>query len=95
MSSKLKEAKLVPNFSEIEPVQFGDKYEWTKTVSCRSGAIQEEGSIIEVLDSTRTCAWGEISESGWNWICRTADGLVSEWSTLEQCISRGVLRKVE
>lgn len=82
------------NLQAIEPVKFGDKYEWTRDVACRSGAVQEEGSIIEVLDCTRACTWGEISESGWNWVCRTADGLVSEWSTLEQCISRGLLVKV-
>lgn len=90
-----KDAKVIRNLCAIEPVKFGDKYEWQMTVGCRSGAIQEEGSIIEVLDSSRACVFGEISESGWNWICRTADGLVSEWSTLELCISRGVLRKVE
>lgn len=90
-----REAKVVYNVKEIEPVQYGDKYEWMMTVGCRSGATQEAGTIIEVLDSTRRCTWGEISESGWNWICRTADGLVSEWSTLEACISRGTLRKVK
>lgn len=85
---------MVRNVANIVPVKPGDKYEWTCDVHCRSGAIQEEGSIIEVLDSTRKCSYGEISESGYNWVCRTADGLVSEWATLESCISRGLLRKV-
>lgn len=94
MATKNRVHKVVYNVAEIEPVQVGDKYEWLMTVGCRSGAIQQAGSVIEVLDFTRNATWGEVSESGVNWICRTADGLVSEWSTLEACISRGTLRKV-
>lgn len=82
------------NSRDIEPVKFGDKYRWVRDVWCRSGVIQKEGSIIEVIDCTRKCQYGEISESGYNWVCRTADGLVTEWATLEQCISRGLLTRV-
>lgn len=79
---------------KIRPVQSGDIYRFAMDVSTRAGHTHPAGSLLHVHDPTTRSPHGEISESGRNWICRTDFG-ISCWATLEQCIGRGLLEKVD
>jgi hypothetical protein len=76
-------------FPDVKP---GDVYVFQHPVGTRAGHVHSRGTELKVLDSTTKCRHGEISQSGRNWVCESIYG-VSEWATLEQCISRGLLAK--
>ena len=80
-------------YGPVSPVVIGDIYTFVFDVSTRSGYTHEAGSVITVQNSTKETPHGEISASGTNWICQTKFG-TGCWSTLEQCISRGLLKKI-
>lgn len=77
----------------IAPVRAGQTYIFTVPVSTRAGHTYWPGAELFVVEETQECPYDEIGASGHNWICRTQNG-DSVWATLEQCISRGVLRLV-
>lgn len=79
---------------EIAPVREGDVYQFLCDMSTRAGHIHPAGSLLHVVQQTRDAPHGEVSQSGSNWLCRTERG-ASIWATLEQCIGRGLLVKVE
>lgn len=85
--------KTMPNYGEVNPVQPGDVYEFLYNVETRAGHTHPKGSLLCVHESTTRAPHDEISASGKNWICQTDFG-VSTWATLEQCISRGLFKKV-
>ena len=74
-------------------VKSGDVYEFLCNMSTRAGHTHPKGSLLHVHDRTTDTPHGEISESGYNWYCRTEIG-ISIWATLEQCIARGLLKRV-
>ena len=76
-----------------EKVQAGDVYEFTNDVWLRSGHIAEEGDRLHVIEPTGQVPFGEIGPDGVNWKVDAGNGF-TVWATLEQCISRGLLRKV-
>ena len=84
---------IIPNLNPIEPVACGDTYEFLDNMITRAGHVHPKGSLLYVHDFTLKTPHDEISESGRNWICRTDFG-ISIWATLEQCISRRLLKKV-
>ena len=81
------------NLLPAPPVAPGDIYTFVCNMGTRSGYIHTAGSVITVQNGTKEAPYGEISVSGTNWICQTKFG-TSCWSTLEQCISRGLLNKI-
>ena len=87
--------KVIPNenFGVKVDVQSGDVYEFLCNMSTRAGHTHPRGSRLYVHDRTTDPSFGEISESGYNWYCRTDFG-ISVWATLESCISRRLLKKV-
>jgi hypothetical protein len=81
----------IDNLYGINPeVKPGDVYRFQCDVSTRAGHVHPKDSFLTVLDSTTRCRHQEISASGKNWVCSSQFG-TSEWATLEQCISRGLL----
>lgn len=77
----------------VPPVAPGDIYTFVCDMGTRSGYTHVAGSVVTVQNGTKETPYGEISASGTNWICQTKFG-TSCWSTLEQCISRGLLNKI-
>jgi hypothetical protein len=75
-------------------VSEGDTYEFLDNVSTRAGHVHPKGSMLFVHDRTRSTPHDEIGPRGYNWICRTQFG-ISVWATLEHCIERGLLKKLE
>lgn len=99
---------VIPNLNGIKPlVQAGDCYQLVYDMSTRAGHFLLKGSCLYVIESTREVPFGEISESGLNWRCMTQNSApcsngsyftsigISVWATLEQCLSRGLLVRVE
>ncbi len=86
------ELKVITNLGQTIRGQSGDVYEFTSTISTRAGHLHPCGSLLYVHDHTQEAPHDEIGENG-NWWCRTDFGL-SIWATLEQCIARGLLKKV-
>ncbi len=80
-------------YNNMPAVQEGDTYKFMYDVDTRAGHTHKEGSLLHVLESTTSAPYGEVGESGSNWVCKTEFG-TSIWSTLEQCISRDMLKKV-
>lgn len=78
----------------VDPVPARSKWEWLLDVSCRSGRIQAKGSVVEVLEFTFDAPHGEIMDRGYNLLVREPGGEVTVWATFEQCLSRGLLRRV-
>lgn len=78
---------------EVPPVAPGQTYVFTVPVSTRAGHVHWAGTQLLVIAQTPACPYDEISATGYNWICSTQHG-ASVWATLEQCISRGLLRLV-
>jgi len=83
----------IHNLGPIDPVEPGHTYEFLFGMSTRAGHVHERGSLLHVEDRTTRTPHGEISESGSNWVCRTQHG-TSVWATLEQCLSRGMLKRL-
>lgn len=77
--------------SQSVVVHSGEVYEFLFDVHTRGGLVHETGDLLEVLDSTQRAPYGEVSQSGVNWVCKTKYS-TSIWATLEQCIARGLLR---
>lgn len=75
-------------------VASGEEYEFTRDIAARDGKIHLKGSRLYIHDATTDIHYGEISDSGSNWWCRTDHG-ISVWTTVEQCVAMGKLRKVE
>ena len=92
--------KVIPTINDagrpvvIEPVREGDVYRFECDMSTRAGHVHPAGTLLHVVQATRDCPHDEISESGSNWLCRTDHG-ASLWATLEQCIARGVIVRVD
>lgn len=72
----------------------GETYRFTTSVRTRAGQVYREGNLLHVHDPTQETPFGEMSGNGCNWICRGDYG-ISVWSTLESCIARGLLVRVE
>jgi hypothetical protein len=70
----------------------GDIYEWTISVKTAGGTIYEPGDTLELLELTSDSPHGYHCSSG-NWRVRGKTG-VSVWTTIEDGISQGYLRKV-
>lgn len=75
-------------------VNEGDVYVFDVPMKTRAGHVHEVGSTLTVLAKTNIPAWGEVSQSKSNWYCETQYGKTI-WTTLEQCISRRVMHKME
>jgi hypothetical protein len=78
----------------VEPVREGDCYRFEYNMETRAGHVHPDGSLLHVVQATQDCPHGEISQSGTNWLCKTEFG-VGIWATLEQCIARGLLVRVD
>lgn len=74
-------------------INVGSVYKFCFPTSTRSHELYNIGDTITVIGYTNLPAWGEISQSGFNWYCETKYGK-SLWTTLENCISRRILVKV-
>lgn len=77
----------------IDPVEEGSEWEWTSDVSCRSGVICQKGSRAKIIEKTGMYPHGEMMERGYNLLVNT-NGSTTVWATFEQCISRGLLRRI-
>jgi hypothetical protein len=87
--------KVIPNLNGIKPfIQAGDCYQFVYDMSTRAGHNHLRGSYLYVIESTTEAPFGEISESGLNWRCKTKHS-ISVWASLEQCLSRGCFVRVE
>ena len=71
----------------------GSVWEWTSDVRCRSGYIMKKGSTARVIERTGMTPHGEVMDRGYNLLVET-NWDVTVWATFEQCISRGLLRRV-
>ena len=90
-----RDLRVIHNLGPVErPVQVGDVYRCTYGLQTRTGHFYPKGSWIQVVGPTTDAPFGEIGESGVNWVCRTTKG-ESVWATLEQCLSRRVIQLVE
>lgn len=74
-------------------VRSGDTYVFTCDCSTRAGHVHPRDSLLYVHDSTTDAPFDEIGPKGINWWCRTQFG-ISVWATLEQCIERGILKRL-
>lgn len=74
-------------------VRAGDVYVFMTNCSTRAGHIHPKDSLLYVHDNTGATPHDEIGPHGTNWLCRTQFG-VSVWATLEQCIERGILKRL-
>ncbi len=72
----------------------GDHYLWQHTVSCRSGLSHKKGTGLFVWLATQDAPHDEKTDHGTQWVCQTNLD-TSVWATLESCIHRGLLKKVE
>jgi hypothetical protein len=89
------DVKVVPNVSnEPVTVQPDFIYEFVCDMSARSGVTHKNGDTIKVIEATQATPHNEIGISGCNWICETKHGR-SVWSSLEHCISRGMIRRLK
>lgn len=75
-------------------VEEGDTYEWLHDVGTRSGTTMTRGSTIKVVAATQWTPHDEIGPTGCNWLCDAVNGR-SVWATLEHCIARRLLKKVD
>jgi hypothetical protein len=85
---------LEPRSAEKIQVRSGDTYVFTCDVSTRAGHMHPRGSLLYVHDATQSTPHNEIGPHGSNWICRTQFS-VSVWATLEQCIERGLMKRLQ
>lgn len=74
-------------------VHVNEVYQFTVPCATRAGHTHFAGATLRVLAEYKLPAWGEMGPRGVNWVCETVHG-ISTWTTLEQCIDRGFLRKV-
>lgn len=72
----------------------GETYEFLDNVSTRAGHVHPKGSLLFICDRTGMTPHFEVGPRGYNWVCRTQFS-VSVWATLEHCIERKLLRKLE
>jgi len=70
----------------------GEVYEWTISAQTVGGTNYEPGDTIELLELTNDSPHGYHCSTG-NWRVRCKTG-VSVWTTIEDSISTGRLRKV-
>lgn len=91
-----KTIKVIENYYGAHPfvVAPNDIYEFMGPCITRTKQLNPVGTLLFVIKSTKDTPYGEISASGHNWICSTQFG-ISCWATLENCISRGILRKTK
>lgn len=75
-------------------VHEGDEYRWLECVSCRDGSVQHSGTILKVIKQTLLTPHDEVGPHGHNWLCDASNGR-TVWATLESCIARGLLKKIE
>jgi hypothetical protein len=88
------DVKVIPNVrNDPVTVQPNYVYEFACDMSSRSGVMYKAGDEIRVVEATQSTPHNEIGVSGCNWICETKHGR-SVWATLEQCVSRGMLRQI-
>ncbi len=85
---------IYPASAESIYPQAGEVYQFEMPVSTRAGHYFMPGDLLYIHEATEETPYGEIGPRGMNWICRTRFG-VSVWSTLESCIERGLLSRVE
>ena len=83
--------EMIPVVADIESVRPLDMYVFQCDVYCRDGSILSKGSRLTVILPTHEVPYGEIGPRGVNWICDAENGRTI-WATLEQCISRGLLK---
>lgn len=75
-------------------VERGDVYVWQDDIHCRDGSIMKAGSLVRVIHATQSTPYDEIGPNDCNWVCE-ADNGTTIWATLEACIARGLLVKLE
>lgn len=86
---------IIPNIGPLPwEVQPGDIYEFRSNMYCRDGNVYHIGDRLFVRYRTLETPHGEIGEANRNWVCDTQYGS-SVWATLEQCVSRGLFKKVD
>jgi hypothetical protein len=85
---------IISPVSEIPAVEEGSVWEWLVDVDCRSGHTIPKGSKAKVVKRTGLAPYGEIMDRGYNLLIEAANG-ITIWATFEQCVSRGLLRKVK
>ena len=75
-------------------VMSGDVYEvLIPKLTCRSGLVHLKGDRLIVMRHTKEAPHNEVGPLGYNWIVKTKHD-VSVWATLESCITRGLIQKV-
>jgi len=84
---------VVSNVKAIDPVEPGSVWEWLRHMKTRGAPRINCGMAAVVLARTDSAPHGEVMERGYNLLIAT-DGVVSVWATFEQCVSRGLLRRV-
>jgi len=85
--------RVMTNVGRTVDVCEGDIYEFVHDLSTRAGHTHKQGSRLELIEKTKEMPHGEIGEAGYNWRCRTDHG-ESIWATFEQCVVRGLFRRV-
>ncbi len=84
---------VVANVKPIDAVEPGTTWEWLRCMKTRSGLRINAGLIAAVVAKTDNAPHGEVMERGYNLLIST-DGVLSVWASFEQCVSRGLLRRV-
>lgn len=93
MSTAKKLPERIYNWGIVPEVKEGDVYEWTQDVPSRLGSMIPKGTIARVIERSDEVPYGEIMERGHNLLVDT-NGKTTVWSTFEQCLSIGLLKKV-
>lgn len=78
----------------VEPVEEGDVFEWLLNIKCRSEKVLREGTRAKVVGKTDLTPHDEIMDRGYNLLIEI-EGETTVWATFEQCLSRGLLKKVK
>lgn len=81
---------IVPSMDVI--VRTGDVYICLTNLKTRAGHTHPEGALVRVIDQTGMTPHREITDRGYNWVCKTDFG-ISVWATLEACIGRGYMER--
>jgi hypothetical protein len=86
--------KTISTINSISPVEEGSVWEWNYDVYCRDLNVIPKGSRAEVIERTGMTPHDEIMERGYNLLIHTANG-TTVWATFEQCVSRGLLKRIK
>ena len=84
---------VITNETKIDPVSEGSVWEWQTFVLARTGHVFKKGERAEIIEKTGMTPFGEIMERGYNLLVHTSNG-TTVWSSFEQCVSRGLLKRI-